>query len=106
MARIHDRSKVLVPSLVALVFAAAHLCVSRAGGAPLIEPVTVDPGSAPAYAIESLDGAGREISANLLAARSHGARLERPEDLIAVPGIGARRLHAWHADLVFSAELP
>ena len=56
--------------------------------------------------IESLDGAGREISGNLLAARRHGVRLDRPEDLIAVPGIGARLLHAWHADLVFPSEVP
>lgn len=94
------------PLVLCAIFAAARALSSTEVSAPSITPVAVDAGRDDAEVLEALAGMGSEAAHRIVAARAHGVAIDTPGDLLAIPGIGARRLHRWHDDLVFPRERP
>lgn len=65
---------------------------SRASTAAKRPPVPLDPNTAPADSLQLLPGVGPVMAARIVAAREAGAVYRRPEDLLAVKGIGPATL--------------
>lgn len=63
---------------------------------------TVDVNSADAQALTALDGVGPKLAAAIVAERERGGPFRYPEDLLAVKGIGEKKLEGFRPQLTFS----
>ena len=55
---------------------------------------------------EALEGLSGATARRIVLSRRDGAGIRSAADLAAVPGVGTRRIHRWHADLAFAEDLP
>ena len=94
------------PLIVGAMLLAIGLAPRDAAAPVRVERLRVDPGRAPAYALESLEGLGRAGAARIAEARREFVPIDAPRDLALVPGVGTRLLHRWHRDLAFPREAP
>jgi hypothetical protein len=92
---------------VFLASALALLAFAPGGGpAARVERVRIDPGRDPAHGLEALEGLSGATARRIVLARREGEGIRSAAGLAAVPGIGTRRLHRWHADLSFEEDRP
>jgi competence protein ComEA len=74
----------------------------RARSRPLAEGETLDPNEAGPEVLDRLPGVGPSLAQAIVELRATGARFRRPEDLLAVRGLGPAALERMRAHLVFS----
>jgi len=94
----------VLPELLATSRAAADDAARRAE--PLAAGERVDPNRAPEAELDRLPGVGASTARAIVAARERGAVFRRPEDLLAVRGIGEATLERIRPALDLGAPPP
>jgi hypothetical protein len=100
-----NHQRLAPPLALAAALALAGASHGRGVPAALVSPARVDPGRDPGWILRSLEGIGEDGARRIAAARRF-VRIDSPAALLAVPGVGPRGVHRWHAELSFPRKHP